>query len=35
MSFMINPTILREYNDGLLTPKDDGLGQNVRIIDSL
>ena len=34
MSFMSIPTILWEYNDDLLTQKDDGLGHNIRIIDS-
>ena len=29
------PSILREYNDGLLAPKDDGLEHNIRIIDWL
>ena len=27
------PTILPEYNDGLLAPKDDGLEHNIRIVD--
>ena len=35
MSFMSIPTILQEYNDGLLAQKDDGLEQNICIIDSL
>ena len=34
MSFKSIPTILREYNDGLLAQKDNGLGHNIGIIDS-
>ena len=34
MSFVSIPTILREYNDGLLTHKNDGLKHNTDIIDS-
>ena len=34
MSFMRIPTILQEYNNGFLAQKDDGLGNNIRIIDS-
>ena len=34
MSFISIPTILREHNDGLLTQKDDGLGHNIRTINS-
>ena len=28
------PAKLQEYNDGLLAQKEDGLGHNIRIIDS-
>ena len=34
MSFMSIPAILQEYNDGLLAQKDDGLGHNIRIVES-
>ena len=32
MSFMSIPTILQEYNDGLLPQKNDGLRHNIHII---
>ena len=34
MSFVSIPTILQEYSDGLLAQKDDGLGYNIRTINS-
>ena len=32
MSFMSIPTILRQYNSGLLPQKDDSLRHNIHII---
>ena len=34
MGFMSIPIIFQEYSNGLLAQKDDGLGRNIRIIDS-
>ena len=34
ISFMSIPTILQEYNDGLLPQKNDGLRHNIHIIGS-
>ena len=33
MSFMSIPNALREYSNGSLTQKDDGLKHNIPIID--